>query len=724
MKRSIKLLPPELANQIAAGEVVERPASVVKELMENSLDAGAHEITVELENGGQTLIRVTDDGRGIDADQLELAVTRHATSKIAELSDLMRISSYGFRGEALPSIASVSRFRMTSAPLSDSGDPGEAASLDIVFGRAGSISPAALRKGTVVEVAELFSNVPARLKFLKTPATELKKAQELFTRIALARTDAAFTLTSGGRELIRFDAGQTLLRRLARLWPPTVAEALRPFDITENGMRLHGLASDPSSSQPRADRMLFYVNGRAVNDRLLMKAVRQAYQGRLTSRDYPQTVLFLELPAEEVDVNVHPAKNEVRFRDEQAVFSAVLKAFGTALACAPLPSARFENASFTADAPGHGTPGDAASGSERPAPRPLGFWGEADAVRVMPRREARSPFGPAPRQEGGGMLHEDTAPGSDLFAGLLPEGAPEPAPFGGRSDSGPSEGRTPAAAPRKEPRAARQPLFSPDPVPGLEQDGSPRPTAPESEPAGTPPNSRRAGSAEEGNRPSRARDRFGGGAPVRSEEGLPMDSRDARHDGAEEQPAPAAGPDGFRFLGQIAGTYLVVSQNGDSLLLLDQHAMQERVFYERFRNAGSRGTARPLLVPLELGLHPSEAERFLEKAGELGRLGFEASCRDGRCVVSAMPPEMDRREAEDFLREVLAGRADDLESRWIYHACHTAVRAGQSLTPDDALHLVHEWLACEEPDFCPHGRPCAVVLDRGDLEKMFKRRQQ
>ena len=380
-RKKIHLLPPELSNQIAAGEVVERPASVVKELVENSLDAGATRVLVELENGGQTMIRVTDNGRGISGDQLELAVTRHATSKIAEVGDLMNIHSYGFRGEALPSIASVSRFRMTSAPLEDDGSGGDAHCINVLYGSIKAVAPAALNPGTMVEVTELFSNIPARLKFLKSPATEQKKIQELFARLALARTDVGFTLKAGSRELVRFEPGQTLARRMAVLWPPAIVDALRPFDVTVSDMHLHGLTSDPRSSQPRADRMLFYVNGRAVNDRLLMRAVRQVYQGRLTSRDYPQTVLFLDMPPQEVDVNVHPAKNEVRFRDEQAVFSAVLRAVGSALAGVPLASERFAERTEQKESTASSAP---KSSTERPV-RPLGFWGEADAVRVMPK---------------------------------------------------------------------------------------------------------------------------------------------------------------------------------------------------------------------------------------------------------------------------------------------------------------------------------------------------
>ncbi|MCK9382340.1 MAG: DNA mismatch repair endonuclease MutL [Sulfuritalea sp.] len=326
----IKPLPELLISQIAAGEVVERPAAVLKELLENSLDAGATRIDVQLEEGGVRLIRVTDDGNGIAPEDLPLALARHATSKIASLDDLERVGSYGFRGEALASIASVARVSITSRHASQSrafrlrseSDP---------------VEPAALAGGTVVEVADLYFNTPARRKFLKTEATEFAHCDEVVRRMALARPDVAFTLTHNGSAKRRL-AGADFPRRAREIIGEEFFPHARPLDAVAGPLRLSGLAALPAYSRSGRDEQYFFVNGRFVRDKLLTHAARQAWADILHGQRHPAYVLFLELDPAGVDVNVHPAKTEVRFRDARGIHQFVFHALQRALA-APLSSA-------------------------------------------------------------------------------------------------------------------------------------------------------------------------------------------------------------------------------------------------------------------------------------------------------------------------------------------------------------------------------------------------
>ena len=323
----IRILPPELQNQIAAGEVVERPASVLKELVENSLDAGATRVEAAIESGGQSRIMVQDNGTGLSAEDLRLALTRHATSKISSIQDLSRIASFGFRGEALPSIASVSRMEVMSiTPGTDEGSR-----LKIDFGTILDQEPVPFREGTRVEVQDLFINTPARLKFLKTQATEGRRCQEVLQRMALANLGVGFSLTSNARTLFNFAPQESLEERLQRIWPQTITDRLVQVDHQSPGASLTGLAGHPDTAQGRGDRILFFVNNRPVQDRTLLSALRQAYKGMLLSKEYPQAVLFIRMDPELVDVNVHPAKSEVRFRDEKLLFSLIRTGVSSAL---------------------------------------------------------------------------------------------------------------------------------------------------------------------------------------------------------------------------------------------------------------------------------------------------------------------------------------------------------------------------------------------------------
>jgi DNA mismatch repair protein MutL len=327
---AIRQLPDTLINQIAAGEVVERPASVVKELVENALDAGAMRIDIDLEEGGVRLIRIRDDGGGIPADDLPLAVSRHATSKIASLDDLEGVATLGFRGEALPSIASVSRFSL----ISRHNGSEHGAVLEIDGGRVGSVTPKSHPQGTTVEVRDLFFNVPARRKFLKAERTELGHIEEWLRQLALARPDVELRVSHNGKPSRRWKGEGDLLSevRLHEALGEEFANNALRIDHAAAGLRLHGWIAQPAYNRASADQQYLYVNGRAVRDRSVAHAVKQAYADVLFHGRQPAYVLFLELDPRRVDVNVHPAKHEVRFRDARLIHDFVYRTLNDALA--------------------------------------------------------------------------------------------------------------------------------------------------------------------------------------------------------------------------------------------------------------------------------------------------------------------------------------------------------------------------------------------------------
>jgi len=415
----IHRLPPELVNQIAAGEIIERPASVVKELLENALDAGARRIEIGLEGGGKRLIRVRDDGHGMAGEDLAVAVASHATSKIRELGDLAHIASLGFRGEALPSIASVARLSVVSRPPGS----GHGQRLEAGQGGVSGPEPAPHPPGTTVEVRDLFHNVPARRKFLRTDRTEFRHVQELLRRMALARPDVAFELRHNGREVLRLppapagDAGD----RLGTLLGADFAERCLRLDTEAAGLRLSGWLGLPTAARAQPDLQYVYLNGRMIRDRMVAQALRRAYADVLFKDRYPAYVLHLGMDPEQVDVNVHPTKHEVRFREGRLVFDFLQRQVQRALAegGAAASGAADEAGDPSAAGPVQGGPRDGAREAGAPAggtgrraagplPRPAGLG--------LPLAEARGVYG--------GTGRADAAAGAAPATPATAEGAP------------------------------------------------------------------------------------------------------------------------------------------------------------------------------------------------------------------------------------------------------------------------------------------------------------
>jgi DNA mismatch repair protein MutL len=331
----IAVLAGRVADQIAAGEVVERPASVVKELVENALDAGARSVRVELEDGGKTLIRVSDDGEGMTREDAVLALQRHATSKIREAADLIGVGSFGFRGEALPAIASVSRFE-----LETSADGAQGTRLRVTGGRREAVEDAVRQRGTTITVRGLFFNTPARRKFLRAAATETRAASEALTVLALTRSEVAFTLTSDGRPLLDVAVAARAIDRIYALWGRELADSLLPVTYREGPLEVTGFAQRPSQAKPAGRKGYVFVRGRPIRDPFILRAAEAGYRSAIHPGDRPSLVLFLDLPGDAVDVNVHPAKLEVRFRDkffvEKVVEEAVRGALAPLAAAAPM----------------------------------------------------------------------------------------------------------------------------------------------------------------------------------------------------------------------------------------------------------------------------------------------------------------------------------------------------------------------------------------------------
>ncbi len=332
MSAKIAVLAGHVADQIAAGEVVERPASVVKELVENALDAGARTVRVELEDGGKTLIRVSDDGEGMTREDAVLALQRHATSKIREAADLIGVGSFGFRGEALPAIASVSRFELETSP-----DGAHGTRLRVTGGRREAMEDAVRQRGTTITVRGLFFNTPARRKFLRATATETRAASEALTVLALTRPDVAFALTSDGRSLLDVAVAARAIDRIHALWGRELADSLLPVAYREGPLEVTGFAQRPSQAKPAGRKGYVFVRGRPIRDPFILRAAEAGYRSAIHPGDRPSLVLYLDLPGDAVDVNVHPAKLEVRFRDKFFVEKVVEEAVRGALA--PLAAA-------------------------------------------------------------------------------------------------------------------------------------------------------------------------------------------------------------------------------------------------------------------------------------------------------------------------------------------------------------------------------------------------
>jgi DNA mismatch repair protein MutL len=599
---SIQQLSPALVNRIAAGEVIERPASVVKELVENSIDAGATNISVEVEDGGRSLIRIIDDGFGIPVNELPLAFASHATSKLQSDADLFRINTMGFRGEALASIGAVSQSRL----LSRTSD--EPVAYEI-FNRGGQIDQpqaAAGNVGTTIDVRNLFFNTPARRKFLKGAATEFGHISEALVRLAIPHPEISFQLTHNGRRALDLPTDSPNRRWLAA-WPEDFADSGLSLDVRDAEITLLGLIGQPELARPAAKYQYVFLNGRPIRDKFIQHALREAYRGLTEPGRQPAAILLISMPSQDVDVNVHPTKSEVRFRDSSRIHGLVMSAVREKLLGSDL------------------------------VPAAVPRFSSAPPVQDTERRELRERL-------------------ADFFKSSLPDSAPIPAAPATPSGILQSAVGNWTSASSVESQSAISP-----------------PTA-----ASTAPLSRAAAAI------------------------------------------------------QLHNSYLV-AESDDGLIIIDQHALHERIMYEDLLTRISRGPleSQRLLIPITLPASGRQQEMLEQIQPLLKRIGIEAASIGPDVVaVHAFPSFLQRLDPAEFLAELLErGEQEtiDLKQEELLHevldmmACKAAVKAGDPLSPAEIDSLLARRHLIDRSSNCPHGRPTTLRMTLRDLEKQFKR---
>ena len=673
----IQQLSPHVVNKIAAGEVIERPASVVKELLENSVDALATRIDVDIVEGGLEMIRIVDDGEGIHAADLPLAVASHATSKLREADDLFRVQTLGFRGEALASIAEVSRFRIRSRQH----DQPTGTEIEVLAGVPSPVRPCGGPVGTLIEVRDLFANTPVRRKFLKQPSTEFGHISEQFTKIALAHPRLHLVLRHNERLVYELPAVEKLLDRISLFFGTDLAQNLIWVESEFEQVRLWGYVGHPSQSKATRKGQYLFLNGRWIQDRSLQHALGEAYRGLLMVGRNPVTFLFLEMPADMVDVNVHPTKSEVRFRESQKLYRQLLSTIRTKFLGMNLNSELHLRSPVAA----------------APAPVLQPF-----KSRVDPERQA------ALQQELVTWVKDQSRDwGTAGYEPVYPDLPEEPA----RRDEQPDA--SDRASWEVQPAFASQASSTaPAPWPAL-----PRPT---DEGAGAHFNR-----VDEPHAAEMAS--FVAAGPVPGSAPGPFDS--AR--GAAPRPNGFSEPLDVRAM-QIHDSYLVV-ETDEGLTVVDQHALHERILYEQLRNRVLSGTieSQRLLVPQPVELSTAEAALLSEQAGVLSQFGL---CLEdfgtNTVLVTAYPVMLSRLNLVQMVRDAAEkiaesgrdpSRRDLLDSLLHMLSCKAAIKAGQRLSPEEIDSLLAQRHLIDDAHHCPHGRPTALVLSRTELDRQFGR---
>ena len=688
MSSIIHVLDEATRNKIAAGEVVERPASCIKELVENAIDAGAHAIEVEIADGGQSYMRVTDDGCGMSPEDAHKCIIRHGTSKISSVEDIFAITSLGFRGEAVPSIAAVSHMQITTRQASDDF----ATHLILDGGKITAEDQAGAPVGTTMEVSDLFYNTPARRKFLKSERTESSKISEMVTKLALANPAIAFTFTNNGRTTMKTGGTGDLRETVANIYGANVARDVFAVTADQDGISLEGYVGKPSVLKSNRNWQTCIVNHRIVHNPLMFKAIDNAYHAMLPKSGYPFAMLHLHVDPATIDVNVHPAKTEIKFSDEQAVYRAIYHSIVTALVAQEKPEAIAKTIGEVGAAPqpeAHvGAPTWGARSQERGQAPPVGAVPEGPQEKATSQSAART----AP------LSREPLADGSDR----APKGlSGEPVETHGLDSDGSSlSGRTPQSAELTAP-LRRGANVGAESLP-CEGEGD---------------RSRWKGSSLF----SQALAQHGQGGPSEATSVV------------SEASAPKIVFDGdddvFIPLGEVADCF-IIAKKGQDLYIVDQHAAHERIRYDTFCKRVERMPSQQLLTPEFVEVDNEDMTLLLERQDVFNDLGYTYSEAGPTTLrVEEVPCDLQTSDIADSLKDICLLLHDQKEPdkamvrhrSLAYLSCHGAVKAGDSLNIRQMKQLLDDLFHTEKPYVCPHGRPTIIRFTPKELAHLFKR---
>ena len=703
----VQLLDINTANQIAAGEVVEKPASVVKELVENALDAGASQIDVTTFGGGTEYIRVVDNGCGMSEANARLAVLRHATSKIVKAEDLMSLHTLGFRGEALPSIASVSNFTLLTRPA----DEDLATSVHIDGGENMEVTSTGGSAGTTVIVENLFFNVPARRKFLKTVVTEGRYISELLTKLALSRPNVRFRLVNNDKEVLHTPGDGDLQGTIRALYGRSVAQELLKVDFADAKIKITGFIGKPTLLKGNRAWQTLFVNGRSMGNKMLAKAIDHAYQSQIPKSGFPFAVLNITIDTASVDVNVHPQKSEIKFSDESLVYKAMFKALTDALT-RPMSAQKTELTLLPdSELNAYVKPKQAPSLVQASAVKPTAGLRESSTAKQLPPLHASlsnkntrpavsntifkttaEPIFKEPEQKQEALTEIKSEPQTEL--------KPQPQEQSIFKESGYDIGKRETVIAVHEARAeygrAREVAAQAPVVTSAAPVAQVTTVAPQAT----------AAAAQ---------------APAPAQ---PQVKRETIKFTDTDSGIATIWP-----IGQVDKTF-IIAQSEDTLYLIDQHAAHERILYDKLVAAHEQVPAQQLLLPLYIDMPADDVERIVAHREEFVKLGVDVEPGGEKLLrVSSLPTDIKAEDAEAFILEIskMLGElreinGSDLRQEVLHMtACKAAIKAGQLLNMQQMRQLIIDLCNTTHPFTCPHGRPCMIAIDSDQLYKMFKR---